>query len=358
MNKVFKNALFFGLFRNKMLINPAVIKLFALAATAFGLAMALTPLWTNFLYKHKMSKQLRELAWDNTSAEIYLKMHQKKAGTPTMGGVLIWGSAAILTLAFNLSRSQTWLPVFILVASGILGLIDDYMNVRGVSKIKGLGAKTKFLFQFAIAGVGAWWFIDKLDFSTISIPVVSAFGLDPILHLGPVIYGILFILTVVFVSNAVNITDGLDGLAGGVMATSFGAYALIAFLQGRIGLAVFCATILGALLAFLWFNIHPARFFMGDTGSLALGATLAMVAMLTDSLIVLPIIGIVFMAEGLSSIMQRISKKYFGRKIFISAPIHHHFEALGWPETKITMRFWVISSVAAVVGIAVNLIGR
>jgi phospho-N-acetylmuramoyl-pentapeptide-transferase len=162
----------------------------------------------------------------------------------------------------------------------------------------------------------------------------------------------------VFVSNAVNITDGLDGLAGGVLATSFGAFALIAFTQGRFGLAIFCATILGALLAFLWFNIYPARFFMGDTGSLALGATLAVVAMLTDSLVVLPIIGLVFVAEGLSSLAQRFSKKYLGKKIFISAPLHHHFEAIGWPETKITMRFWVISAVAAVVGITINLIGR
>jgi phospho-N-acetylmuramoyl-pentapeptide-transferase len=221
-----------------------------------------------------------------------------------------------------------------------------------------LGTKTKFLFQFLIAGVGAWWFIDKLDFNSITIPIVGAFGHNPVLMIGPVLYAVVFALTVVFISNAVNITDGLDGLAGGILATSFAAFALISFVQGRIGLAIFCATILGALLAFLWFNIHPARFFMGDTGSLALGATLAVVAMLTDSLIVLPIIGFVFVAEGFSSLIQRFSKKYFGRKIFISAPVHHHFEALGWPETKVTMRFWVISAVTAVIGVAINLIGR
>jgi phospho-N-acetylmuramoyl-pentapeptide-transferase len=341
-----------------MLINPGVIEIFTFAAASFGLAIALTPVWTNFLYKRKMSKQLREKAWDNTSADVYLKMHAQKAGTPTMGGVLIWGTAAILTIFFNLSRSQTWLPVFTLVGAGILGMIDDYMNIRGISSVKGLNTKTKFLFQFGIAAVGAWWFVDKLDFNSVTIPVVGAFGFDPVLTVGPFLYAILFILTVIFISNAVNITDGLDGLAGGILTTSYGAFALISFMQGRLGLAVFCATILGALLAFLWFNIHPARFFMGDTGSLALGATLAVIAMLTDSLIVLPIIGLVFVAEGLSSLMQRFSKKYFGRKIFISAPIHHHFEALGWPETKVTMRFWIISSVAAVLGVTISLIGR
>lgn len=341
-----------------MLLNPDVIKIFTFAAASFGLAMALTPLWTSFLYKYRMSKQLREKAWDNTSAENFIKMHAAKANTPTMGGVLIWGTAALLTLFFNLSRSQTWLPLFTLVGAGVLGMIDDYMNIKGVSKVKGLGTKTKFLFQFLIAGVGAWWFVDKLDFNSISIPVVAAFGYDSVLTIGPIAYALLFALTVVFISNAVNITDGLDGLAGGTLTTAFGSFALISFTQGRIGLAIFCATILGALLAFLWFNIHPARFFMGDTGALALGATLAVVAMLTDSLVVLPIIGFIFVIEAMSTLSQRFSKKYFGRKIFISAPIHHHFEAKGWPETKITMRFWVISAVAAVIGVAIHLIGR
>ncbi|MBX4187512.1 MAG: phospho-N-acetylmuramoyl-pentapeptide-transferase [Candidatus Doudnabacteria bacterium] len=341
-----------------MPINPSVIEIFTFAAASFALAIALTPFWTSFLYNKKMSKQLREKAWDNTSAEVYLKMHEKKAGTPTMGGVLIWGTATILTLFFNLSRSQTWLPVFTLATSGVLGLIDDYMNIKGISAVKGLGMKTKFLFQFLIAAVGAWWFVDKLDFNSITIPIIGTLGYDPVLIIGPFLFAALFILTVIFISNAVNITDGLDGLAGGVLATSYGAFALISFMQGRVGLAIFCATILGALLAFLWFNIHPARFFMGDTGSLALGATLAVIAMLTDSLVVLPIIGLVFVAEGLSSILQRFSKKYLGRKIFISAPLHHHFEAIGWPETKVTMRFWIISSVAAVLGVTISLIGR
>ncbi len=341
-----------------MYSNNAVVEIFLLATTSFLLAMVLTPIWTSFLYKFRMSKKLREKAWDNTSAAIYLKMHEAKANTPTMGGVLIWGSAALLTIIFNLTRSQTWLPVFILVVSGILGMIDDYMNIRGINAVKGLNAKTKFLFQIVIAAAGAWWFVDKLEFNSLTIPIIGSFGMDPVLVIGPFLYAAIFILTVVFVSNAVNITDGLDGLAGGVMATSFGAYGVIALSQGRVGLAVFCATIIGALLAFLWFNIHPARFFMGDTGSLALGATLAVVAMLTDSLVVLPIIGFVFVAEALSSLIQRFSKKYFGRKIFISAPVHHHFEALGWPETKVTMRFWVISAVAAVIGVAINLISR
>ena len=336
----------------------AIIRMFTMAAISFIVAMMLTPILTNLLYKHKVVKKLREQAWDNTSAEIYLKYHQKKAGTPTMGGVLIWVTTAILTLIFNFTRSQTWLPLFVLVTSGVLGMIDDLMNVRGINSIKGLGIKTKFLFQFAIAALAGFWFVDKLGYDSIFIPIVGTFNLPSELILGPWLYGILFMLVVVFMSNAVNITDGLDGLAGGLLAASFGSFALISLLQGRFGLAVFCASILGALLAFLWFNIYPARFIMGDTGALSLGATLAVVAMLTDSFFALGIIGIIFVVEALSSLLQRFSKKFLGKKLLLSAPLHHHLEALGWPETKVTMRFWVIASVSSVIGIVINLIGR
>lgn len=335
-----------------------LIRIFGFAAISFLLAIVLTPFLTDFLYRFKMVKQIREKAWDNTAAPVYRKMHLSKTGTPTMGGVLIWVTTAILTLMFNLSRSETWLPLFILTTSGTLGLIDDYLNIKGINAVKGLGVKTKFLFQFSIAAAGGWWFGYKLGFTSIALPLLNHFGLPGTLELSPILYSLLFILVVVFVSNAVNITDGLDGLAGGILATSFGAYALIAYLQGSYGLAAFCTTLLGALLAFLWFNIFPARFFMGDTGSLAMGATLAVVAMLTGSLAVLPIIGVVFVVEAFSSLGQRFSKKFLGRKILISAPLHHHLEALGWPEAKVTMRFWVISAVAAVVGVAINFIGR
>lgn len=327
-----------------------LIRIFSLTAGSFVLAMALTPLLAHFLYKYKLSQKLRTEAWDGTAVPVYLSLHRKKAGTPIMGGLLIWITAAVLTLAFNLTRAQTYLPVFVLVTTGFLGLIDDAFKVKGVGKIKGLSTKLKFLFQFIIAGLGAWWFFYKLEFSVVAIPAAQLLHLPASVDIGGW-YIPLFILAVVFITNAVNITDGLDGLAGGVAAICFGAYMVIAWIQGQFGLAAFCGTVSGALLAFLWFNIHPARFWMGDTGSFALGATLAVVAFLTNTIFALPIIALVFVVEACSSLLQRFSKKFFQKKIFISAPLHHHLEAIGWPETKVTMRFWVVSLVCAAIGV-------
>ena len=178
------------------------------------------------------------------------------------------------------------------------------------------------------------------------------------MHVGWLIIPI-FVLVVVATANAVNITDGLDGLAGGLATSAFSVYALIAFLQGRYGIAAFCLTIVGALLSYTWFNIFPARFFMGDVGSFSLGTALGVVAMLTDTVVLLPIIGVVFVAEAGSSVIQILSKKLRnGKKIFRIAPLHHHFEAVGWPEAKVTMRFWVIGQVAAVAGMVVFLLGK
>jgi phospho-N-acetylmuramoyl-pentapeptide-transferase len=168
----------------------------------------------------------------------------------------------------------------------------------------------------------------------------------------------IFVFVVVATANAVNISDGLDGLAGGLLASAFGVYSVIALLQQRYGVAAFCLTIVGALLAYVWFNIFPARFFMGDVGSFALGTALGVVAMITDTLILLPVIGFVFVAEAGSVILQNISKRLRnGKKIFRISPIHHHFEAIGWPEAKVTMRFWVIGQVCAVVGLLIAIIG-
>ncbi|MCL5435712.1 MAG: phospho-N-acetylmuramoyl-pentapeptide-transferase [Patescibacteria group bacterium] len=327
-----------------------LIRIFSLTTGSFVLAMVLTPLLTHFLYKYKLSQKLRSEAWDGTDVPVYLSLHKKKEGTPLMGGLLIWITAAVLTVLFNLTRSQTYLPVFVLVTTGFLGLIDDILKVKGTGKIRGLSTQLKFLFQFIIAGLGAWWFFYKLDFSVVAIPAAQLLHLPVSVDIGWW-YVPLFVLAVVFITNAVNITDGLDGLAGGVAAICFGAYLVIAWIQGQYGLAAFCGTLSGALLAFLWFNIYPARFWMGDTGSFALGATLAVVAFLTNTIFALPIIAFVFVVEACSSLLQRFSKKYFKRKIFISAPMHHHFEAIGWPETKVTMRFWVVSLVCASVGV-------
>ena len=330
-----------------------LIRVFSLTAISFLIAILWTPLLAHFLYKYRIAKQIRQNTWDGEPANLFRKMHANKNGTPTMGGLLIWVTAAVVTVVLNLSRSQTWLPVFVLMASGALGFIDDFLNVRGV--VRGLSTKIKFIFQFLIAGLGAWWFFYKLEFSQIRIPANELFGFPEFLDIGWV-YIPLFILTVVFLTNAVNITDGLDGLSGGTLAASFGAILGIALVQGQIGIAAFSGTIIGALLAFLWFNIYPARFFMGDTGAFALGATLAVLAFLTNSVLLLPIIGFIFVIEALSSLVQWASKKYLKRKVFLVAPLHHHFEAAGWPETKVTMRFWVIATVCATVGLVIGLI--
>jgi phospho-N-acetylmuramoyl-pentapeptide-transferase len=296
-------------------------------------------------------------------APIFAKMHAKKAGTPTMGGLLIWVTVFVLAVVLYhiaplfpadsifarlnfLSRGETLLPLGALVASAIVGFIDDYFNVRKIGpKGGGLRMRHRLMIYTAIAIVGAWWFRVKLDWDLLHIPFVGDFNIG-------FWYVPFFILVIVSTAFSVNEADGLDGLAGGALLTSFGAYAVIAFAQGRYDLAVFCGVILGALLAFLWFNIHPARFFMGDTGAMSLGVTLGIVAMLTNSALFLPIIGFVFVLESLSVIVQIGARKLFKKKVFKSAPVHHHLEAIGWPEPQIVMRIWVISMISAAMGVS------
>jgi len=320
-----------------------------LAVLSFLIVIAWTPVFTNFAYKYNLGKRIR----DSKNTPIFSKLHAHKAGTPTMGGVLVWVTVAVLTLIFNLVRSATWLPLFSLILTGVVGAIDDVFNIKGWGpQGGGLRFREKIWFYAAIAAVGAWWFYSKLGWNSIHIPGMGDYVLGAW-------YIPLFILVLVWTAFAANLTDGLDGLAGGIFALSYGAYAIIALTQGKAELAAFCGTIMGALLAFLWFNIPPARFFMGDTGSMALGLTLGVIAFLTNSVIVLPIITLVFVVEGLSYIVQFVSKKLrSGKKIFLSSPIHHHFEAIGWPEYKITMRFWIIGAVSAVAGLIIAIIGQ
>ena len=326
-----------------------LIRMFWFAIASFVIAIIWTPVLTNLLYKYKIGKRNRSA----TDAPIYAKLHAKKEGTPTMGGLLIWITVAVLTILFNLVRQATWLPVFCLVATGIVGAIDDYMNVRGFGeKGGGMSLKQKFPLYAIIAAIGSWWFYSKLGWNSIHIPAMG----DYIIGFW---YVPLFIVTLVWLAFASNETDGLDGLAGGIFAMAYGAFAIIAVTEGKVELAVFCATVMGALMAFLWFNIPPARFFMGDTGSMALGMTLGVIAFLTNSVLALILITLVFHVEGLSFVVQYLSKKFRGgKKIFLSSPLHHHLEAIGWPEYKITMRFWIIGAVSAVAGLAVAIIGR
>jgi len=251
-----------------------------------------------------------------------------------------------------LSRAQTWLPLFALVSAGILGLFDDYMSVRGIGKNKGGGMRflARFGWLIIISVLGAWWFYYKLGWDKIHVPAMGDFSIG-------LWYIPLFIFIILFTAISSNETDGLDGLNGGILLMAFGSFALISFSQNKMDLASFCAAISGALLAFLWFNIYPARFFMGDTGAMSLGITLGVVAMLTNSALVLLIIVFIYILESGSVAIQLTSKKFFKRKVFLAAPIHHHFEALGWPETKITMRAWIFTIITAMMGVIIGILG-
>lgn len=325
--------------------------IFSLSFLAFCVAMLLTPIYTYFAYKYKFWKQDRTHSTTGELLAIISKSNSRKGNVPTMAGLIIVAAVTSVTLLFNLDRQQTWLPLAALFGGGLVGLIDDIINVKGGGGgVAGLRAPIKFAMITGVAVIGAWFFYDKLGYTSIHIPFAGDWTLGWLLI--P-----LFILVVVSTSNAVNISDGLDGLAGGLLMSAFGAFGIIAALQGNFGIAAFCLTIVGGLLAYIWFNIPPARFFMGDVGSFALGTALGVVAMLTDTLFLLPIIGLVFVAEAGSSLLQILSKKIFHRRIFIAAPLHYHLEANGWPKTKVTMRFWVIGQVCGALGIILALTG-
>lgn len=326
---------------------------FILSVGAFLLAMFLTPVYTFLAYKYRFWKKQRSTSTTGEKLEVFTKLHADKfkRNIPTMAGIVFVAAITVITFFFDLNRAETWLPLAALVGGAGVGLLDDIINVRGSGKgVAGLRSSLKFAMITAIGlGLG-WFFFVKLGFDVVHIPFLGAWDLGWLIV--P-----LFAFVVVATGNAVNISDGLDGLAGGLAAIAFGAFGVIALLGAQFYLAGFCFIVVGALLSYLWFNIYPARFFMGDVGSFALGTSLGVVAMLTNTLFLLPIIGIVFVIEAGSSLIQIFSKKVFKRKVFISAPIHHHLEATGWPETKITMRFWVVGMVAAFIGVLLALAG-
>lgn len=327
---------------------------------SFLIVFALAPRFTKFLINHHVGKQIRENAMTGEKSPIFSTLHAKKAGTPTMGGILIWGSTLFVVVLSRiasaaglfdrslLNRKETWIPIFTLVAVGLLGALDDYLNIKGIGKTKGLGVKFKLLWLTVFAGVGAYWFYSKLGFNSIAVPWVGDVTIGWL-------YIPLFIFIILATANSVNFTDGLDGLASGLLILSFGAFGVIAYLHGLLILAAFCGVIVGALAAFLWFNVPPAIFYMGDTGALSLGATLGVIAMLTDQVLILPLIGFIFVIETISIIIQLISKKLFKKKVFLSAPVHHHFEAKGWPESKVVMRFWILGGFATALGLILSL---
>lgn len=347
-----------------------VIKVFGLLAASFIAAILWTPLLTKYLYKYRLwRKEVRMSSPDGTRTPLFAALHKdRETRVPRLGGILIWittlGIAGAVWLAAGLtgsafwdkanflSRNQTWLPLATLAAASLLGLADDLAQVwgRGGYVAGGIKFRQRLLVVFLIALVGAWWFYFKLDWRTIYVPGYGD------LYLG-LWYIPLFVGTMIVLFSS-GIVDGIDGLAGGVFGAAFAAYGGIAFFRGQIDLAAFSGVVLGAILAFLWFNIPPARFYMGESGILGLTTSLTVVAFLTDSVVVLPVIGAILMVEVASDILQFASKRLRGKKIFLIAPIHHHFEALGWPPHKVTMRFWVVSVVTAILGMAIALIGR
>ena len=353
-----------------------LIKVISPTAIAFFVGIAITPIVTHYLYKWRCWKKSsgKKAGYAGGETPIFNKIHKdKEVGTPRMGGIVIWASVFLTIgglwmleqfvggtifekLAF-LSRSQTWLPVAALFVGALVGLLDDILEVKGNGGhfAGGLSLTKRLLVVSVFYLVAAWWFYEKLEISGVSVPFN-----------GVVDFGIWFIPFFVLVGLAVyagGVIDGVDGLSGGVFAIIFASYGMLAVAQHQVDLAAFCATVVGGLLAFLWFNVPPARFYMTETGVMGLTLTLTITAFMTDAIAdgkgvsVLPIIAFPLVITVLSNIIQVTSKKLRGKKVFLVAPLHHHFEAIGWPACKVTMRYWILSSITAFVGVLVALAG-
>jgi len=352
-----------------------IVKVLIPAILSFVVGISITPYITNYLYKNKMWKQKSgKIAVDGSEATVFNRLHKdKEVNTPRMGGSVIWISAYVVgsiiwllsqTMPFDflvklefISRDQTWIPFAALLIGALVGLIDDMLEIKGGGGrlAGGLSLKKRLLVVGAIGVAVSSWFFLKLDVTTISLPF------DNYINLGWLIIPIFSLIMIAIYAGGV--IDGIDGLAGGVFASMFTAYGVIAYSLNQINLAAFCGLIVGGILAFLWFNIPPARFYMSETGSMALTITLVIIAFMTDSIgggigiFVLPIIAFPLVITVLSIVIQLTYKKLNnGKKIFHSTPIHHHFEALGWPNYKVTMRYWVVSIICSIAGVIITLV--
>jgi phospho-N-acetylmuramoyl-pentapeptide-transferase len=326
----------------------------SVAIAISGLSFMMTVIWgeplIRLLKTWRIGKTVREDGPDQ---------HIVKTGTPTMGGLMILLPVTLLTILFNavsifgfdlLGRSIL-LPLVTMWAYALLGGIDDWEGVRGPRKGLGMRARTKFVIQVLFAILIAIGLKDFLD-----VPQLMWFTSDEVFSLGPLYYPVA-VFVIVGMSNAVNFTDGLDGLAGLICATAFAAVGFIAVIQGQVYLVRFCFSLVGALFGFLWFNVHPAQLFMGDTGSLALGATLAVVTLMTGQWLIIPLIAIIPVSEAVSVVIQIVYFKITrGKRFFKMAPLHHHFELLGWSETQVVQRFWLVSLLCTMLGIALVIV--
>lgn len=337
-----------------MTLNEEIFQGLLLALAGFLISMALTPFYTHFAYKYKFWKKQKKTTVDGNALPIMTKLHAHKFKHvfPTMAGLVGVIAVTIVTWAFNLDRGQTWLPLVGFLGGALVGVIDDVINIFGSGRgAAGLRGPVKFFLISVVGLTLGWFFAVKLGWTSILVPFLGNF------NVGVVGAIVIFAFAVVATSNAVNITDGLDGLSGGLSMIAYAAFGVIALLQGNVLLFGFCMTVVGWLLSYVWFNVPPARFMMGDTGSFALGAGLGVVAMMTNSFLLLPVICLPAVIETASSLIQLISKKFFHRKVFISAPLHHHLEAKGWGEAKIVMRFWIIAGVCGILGIFIAATG-
>ncbi|MEK7510785.1 MAG: hypothetical protein AAB582_00925 [Patescibacteria group bacterium] len=337
---------------------------------AFVIGIAIAPVITHYLYKHRAWKKKggKTGMGDANGTPLFNELHkEREVSTPRMGGIVVWGSVVITALLIMIlglffgepfasfdfvNRGQTWLPLVALLGGALVGLIDDILEVT--RSTGGLSLRYRLLVVAMIGAFCGWWFYAKLGVSTVGIPFVGALPLGG--------FFILFFVLVTLALYAGGVIDGIDGLAGGIFAIIFMVYAGIAFAQMQYSLAAFAATVSGALFAFLWFNIPPARFYLSETGSMALTVALAVTAFSADTLgegvgvSVLPIIALPLTVTVVTNVIQTVSKKVFKKKVFRIAPIHHHFEAIGWPAYKVTMRYWVITIIAGVFGLAIALL--
>lgn len=346
-------------------MEQTVIAIVLYAIAGFLLAFLLTPAYIAGLKRLKLAKVIRTEATIG-KAVLFNQLHAHKAGTPTMGGgvillsvfAMVGFSAVIYALrgwlkeryGFELnnslfSRKETYLSLFTLASVGALGFVDDLMNILGLGKRKGLSARVKLLGLVSFGLAGGYWFFYKIGFDSVTVPL-----------LGSVALGWVYVPVAAFIlaalANAVNITDGLDGLAGGLLIQNYALYALITYLDGKFLLSTLCLVIVGALGAFLWYNVKPAKFFMGDVGSLALGANLAVMALMTNTLAVLVIVSLIYVWEILSVVIQLLSKKLRGgKKVFLIAPFHHHLQAQGLAEETIVMKAWLIQALLTGAGV-------
>ena len=346
-----------------------IVRVLVPAAASFIIGMAITPIVTHYLYAFKTwKKRPGKVALDGSQALEFNRLHvEQEVRAPRMGGIVIWASvlitiigiaivakfvpsAEILKLDF-LSRNQTWIPLATLLVGAFAGFIDDLLVIRPGGE--GLPLRYRLVVVVLLSAFIGWWFWAKLDVAAVSIPFGSP------LEIGWLVIPLFILVSLALYASGV--IDGIDGLSGGVFGSVFASYAVIAFAQDQIDLAAFSAAIVGGILAFLWFNIPPARFYMSDTGTMALTLTIATIAFMTDDLgggigiSVLPIIGALLVATVASDIAEVVSKKFFGRKLLRIAPLHHHFEALGWPGSKVVMRYWVLSVVFAFAGAIIAL---